>query len=333
MYAATLDAVDWRCLLAKAAVYKAIGPSLASLCDVAPGDVSANTFLAHVHMTARQSAAESESDEDAVARMVDSCCSHLDGLRAATDGDEAHLLSSVRRGAERAGCQDPFAALFERVLDNTAALYTQGDGAVRLAIAKIQHPRANAQPADPYALTAVTRLAPPEVELRISIDEFGPEAYAAIPMVLAHECIAHAFAGHPEINNSSPFSEGLMDWVAQRLVQRWATSIDAELAPASREHAVVLEQVLLRTNRPRRRGHRAARTLQSWMEHQEGLSVTEAEDQVVRLGVALNALDVRLAFKDEWIARVHDLSQHPILATRLSAWLSGAARPDELLFL
>ena len=52
------------------------------------------------------------------------------------------------------------------------------------------------------------------VELHVHHDDFGPAAFAALPILLTHECVCHVPARQDRASNDSTFAEGLLDWVS-----------------------------------------------------------------------------------------------------------------------
>ena len=52
-------------------------------------------------------------------------------------------------------------------------------------------------------------------------------AFAAIPVVLTHECVCHVPARQWPPSNESYFAEGFMDWAALYYGQLWAGALPA----------------------------------------------------------------------------------------------------------
>src|SRR5262249_6071823 len=182
---------------------------------------------------------------------------------------------------------DPFREIFVGISSLASALYGSAWRRATLRVAHIRsHPRGGAPPLDPYAVTATTPWPPDEtdaaVELLIFCDQFGPAAYAAVPILLTHECVCHVPARQDRAKNDSAFAEGFLDWAAYFFLDQWAGKLDTALAPAARQHARELRHVLTRrTDTPEGRarmvGHEAAETLLAWFENDCGLGPYESQ--------------------------------------------------------
>jgi hypothetical protein len=165
------------------------------------------------------------------------------------------------------------------------------------------------------------------VELHIHHDDFGPAAFAALPILLTHECVCHVPARQDKASNDSTFAEGLLDWVAYVFHEQWAGKLDVELAPAARRHAEVLRSVLGRRidsaeGRARRIGHEAAETLRSWFEVRCDHGPHESKLAVAQLGVQLNKVDRPLADKDHFVSLL-GWPLPPALEEVLREWEEG----------
>ena len=122
---------------------------------------------------------------------------------------------------------DPFHRIFTGITAHASALY--GD-AWRTADTRggphPRHPRGDSTRSDPYVVTAMTpwppSVAEAVVELHIHHDDFGPAAFAALPILLTHECVCHVPARQDRASNDSTFAEGLLDWVAYVFHEQWA---------------------------------------------------------------------------------------------------------------
>ena len=235
---------------------------------------------------------------------------------------------------------DPFRRIFTGITAYASALYGDSWRTPTLGVAHIRgHPRGDSTRSDPYVVTAMTPW-PPDVaeavvELYIHHDDFGPAAFAALPILLTHECVCHVPARQDRASNESTFAEGLLDWVAYVFHEQWAGKLDVELAPAARRHAEVLRIVLSRRTdtaegRARRIGHEAAETLRSWFEVSCGHGPHESKLAVAQLGVQLNQVDRSLADKDHFVSLL-GWPLPPALEEVLYGWDEGRAPASAVL--
>jgi hypothetical protein len=173
------------------------------------------------------------------------------------------------------------------------------------------------------------------VELHIHHDDFGPAAFAALPILLTHECVCHVPARQDRASNESTFAEGLLDWVAYVFHEQWVGKLDDELAPAARRHAEALRSVLGRRTdsaegRARQVGHIAAEVLRGWFETHCGHGPDESKLAVSQLGVQLNTVDRPLADKDHFVSLIGQ-PLPPELEVVLHAWEAGRAPASAIL--
>jgi hypothetical protein len=146
-------------------------------------------------------------------------------------------------------------------------------------------------------------------------------------MLLTHECVCHVPARQDRAKNDSPFAEGFVDWAACHFLNEWAADLGPEFAPAVRQHAGGLRQILMsRTGSQegwaRRIGHDAAEDLFAWLESECGLPSLECRARVARLAVELNQMDRPIALKDQFVSSL----EQPFpadLAEALRGWIRG----------
>ncbi|HWM03106.1 MAG TPA: hypothetical protein VNP92_12315 [Actinophytocola sp.] len=334
-----LETWIWRDIFARAAVFHAARARLAELSDHIDRSDEIRLALCDLQVLARSYAAGQLDDESMLAAVITawdvtlSRTLELDQL----DPSARALLSEIRDLASRACQDDPFQRIFARVAELARNAYGEGWRAATLAVSHIGSPPRIGD--DPYAVTAVTAWPPAsdeaEVELRIHCARFGPAAFAALPMLLVHECICHVPARQSGvIDNSSTFAEGLLDWVAYVYHEQWAVKLDRMLAPAARSHARSLRDVLRRGDSPacraRQLGHRAADNLQAWFEDDREQPPMEAQMSVVKLAVQLNLVDRSLAEKDRFVSLL-DAQLPPCLQDALRGWDDGLLDADQLL--
>ena len=333
----------WRSLLIRAAMFHAVRGQLARLCDLADHVPVVRSVLDEFTEQAREPSFD-EDDLTAVIRIARAWIQVIERkLRLQALDDEAReVLTDLRGSVESVEATDPFPGLLLAIEARARSLYGQAWRSVRLSVRHCNsHPRGQGidPRQDPYTVTARTPWPPQpdaaEVELEVYCDEFGPAAYAAIPLLLAHECVCHVPARQDKVRNSSIFAEGLLDWVAHYFLVQWAGQIDPDLAPAARLHANRLMQILTagaqtKEKAARLRGHRAAEILLGWFERECGLSRDESCTRVARLAVELNRVDNVLAAKDHFVSRISQ-PLPPDLAEALRSWVAEELSSDRLL--
>jgi hypothetical protein len=339
---AQLEPYAWRSLLVRAAVFHATRRTLGQLCDLAERINAVAMVLAQLQVRA-QEVSEDDDDATAVARVVaawDGDLSQVLELRM-VEADALRLLAEVRARLNRACGADPFRAMFEAVEREARALYGPAWRPVALSLAHIRsHPRQAHAADDPYAVTATTVWSEhsgqdrAEVELQIFADRFGPAAYAAVPMLLTHECVCHVPARQDRVKNDSTFAEGLLDWAAYHFLSLWAVKLDRELGPTARKHAERLKRVL--TGRPgtreeaaRQFGHDAAGSLAAWFESECAMSAEESGHRVARLAVELNMVDRPLVAKENLVSLLY--WPPPKVEQDLHSWVQGTMTTEQLL--
>jgi hypothetical protein len=230
--------------------------------------------------------------------------------------------------------------MLQNVERHAQALYGEAWRPTALSILHTRsHPR-RANPAfDPYAVSA-TIVWPPtaegaNIELHVYCEKFGPAAFAAVPMLLTHECVCHVAANQSEAKADSAFAEGLLDWAAYYFLDTWAVKLDPEFGPTVRKHAQQLKTVLMSDGLSnegiaRRVGHDAAGYLQAWFEEYVTLSPEESRLRVAQLAVELNTVQRPLAAKDNLVSRL-GWPLPPDLEDALHSWVDGEMSTEKLL--
>jgi hypothetical protein len=333
-----LEPVMWSNLLARAAVFYAARTRLSELCDHIDRGGVVLLALLDLEMWAREVAARGLDDASTVTSVVSAWDVELAATldRTQVDAVSRGFLSELRELVRSTGADDPFQQIFTRISELAEVVYGDAWRETTLHVGHIGRPPREGR--DPYAVTAVTPWPPDEsrmeVHLHIHPERFGPAAFAALPMLLVHECICHVAARQDRAANDSTFAEGLLDWVAYRFLEYWAVKLDRELAPAARRHAEVLRDVLTEADTPegwaRRVGHRAAEYLRVWFEVECDLDPLESPLMVARLAVELNKVDRSLADKDAFVS-VLGPPVPPSVAQALQRWESGQLTAAELL--
>lgn len=321
----------WRSLLSRAAIYHATRTRLSVLCDLLQHPGVVQGAFNDLELQVSECAHDDVDDATMVSRVVEAWDRKLTEKLQLTqvDADTKGLLAELQVLVRCASGDDPLHTIFEGVASQAAALYGAAWRSPNLRVLHIgKHPRDSSPVMDPYAVTARTPSQPKgsdaAVELLIFCSAFGPAAYAAVPMLLIHECVCHVAAGQDEVSNDSAFAEGLLDWAAYLFLDMWAGRIDRELSGAARTHALQLRSVLTRRTdtsegRARQLGHRAAETLKSWFEDEYGHESHTAAVLVARLAVQLNQVESKLLQKDCFVSSL-EAPLPPHVEDGLRAW-------------
>jgi hypothetical protein len=284
--------------------------------------------LDSLYLAADGIAVTASTDDQVVAEVVENWLQDIRAIaeRSTTEEDEGQLLGDIHHLAQYALAHDPFQELLDKVITKASVVYAHSWRRASLSLGQIRrHPRPSNREQDPYAVTASTntRMDAAEIELNIYPLEFGPAAYAVIPLLFVHECVCHVPAQQDRNDNRSPFAEGFLDWVSIFFFEQWIALLDTELAPAARHHALQFSQILKGRRNPawaaRVRGHQAAETLTAWLQADMGRTLTEARVRVALLAVDLNQTSAPLAKKDLFISKLRwPFSQE--LKTMLVEW-------------
>jgi hypothetical protein len=300
---------------------------------------AATGAMSDFHSAANAAADAAADDSGAVRQAAESWREDLQRriTRGGIEPEEGEFLVAIRRLAARATDADPFAALYDAVAERAAMAYKEAWPASELQVTSlIEHPRGSVT-GDPYALTAHTPPGiPAVVDLLIDPDGLGSATWAALPSVLVHECVCHVPARQgDEVMNTSPFAEGLTDWAASWFFGVWIAAIDADLAPAAREHAPTLVQLFTNPATPegaaRRRGRRAASRWAAWAANTDGFGQTAADAHVAASIVSLNVTEAPLADKDLLVTQLNAAGWDEALEEKLLSVLRHQAPPADLL--
>jgi hypothetical protein len=340
----------WHTLLARALIFRAIASRLGDLCNAVHDQKkyggSVKTALQLLYQTSDDVAGNADTDLLAVAEVVQHWLAEIEKIaRAPSAEDEARrllsrlqeLLSELQEFLAEGAVPDPFRELLDRVGAQAAAVYGVSWRQVSFSLLHLrEHPRPPGGDRDPYALTATTKVddGQARIELQVYPAEFGPEAYAAMPMIFTHECVCHVPAQQFENRNASPFAEGFLDWAAIFFFDMWMALLDSELTPAAKRHAAQLGAIRKEIGRTawaeRIGGHEAADVLATWFETEMRYSAPEAQAKVARLAVELNKASARLEKKDLFVSELQS-PLSPELRRVLRAWEGGTAPATALL--
>lgn len=325
-------------LAARAALLVAGGAHLADFADCSLRD-DARVALEEAWLALRSAAraARGHAVADGIAVAAAEWCRRLRELRD-RPGREAcgrAVLERLLHACDANALEDPLEAMARYVDACCVASYGHDWPEVEVAIAtRGEHPRGEA---DPYGITGLALPAADgmQVRLQIHVESFGAAALAAVPVVLAHECVCHvATRPRGQADNESFFAEGFMDWAASYYLRAWDDRLPGALPAMSRTHAERLLSVLTRAPSPaataRIAGRRRAEGLVHALRSHHGMEEGDAGAQVARLAVGLNVADVRAGRREAWAGAWFTEGGRPLSQLELDC-LAGRRPPEDIL--
>jgi hypothetical protein len=234
---------------------------------------------------------------------------------ATTAADERALLEETYELCMAATAEDPFAAIFTPFQALLTEVYGEDCPKPALMLDDLPaHPR---DTPDLYAVlaktTPATPTAVPVVTLMIYPNGLGPATFAALPGLLAHECICHVPAKQDRVKNDSSFAEGFADWAAQYFFDGSIVHLLPELSAAAKTHSGPFGELfaspMTKAGRARRLGRLAADHLVALTTAELGVSDLEAAAIVARVARDLNRHQASIAAKDLLVAKFLALKQ------------------------
>jgi hypothetical protein len=250
-------------------------------------------------------------------------------------GDDSEL-QRLRSDIEIGLGFDPLHRLFDTLAKKTRDLYgaKQCRQTTLLPIWLNEHPLGallTDEYLDRYHVTAATNVDPDGacVELQVHLDNFDVFSFLVIPRLLSHELVCHAHAREDRNSARSLWAEGVMDWVASFLLNKWLARLELPLGAAITHTAKFGER---RTSRWRKAGHYAAEELVAWLMNDPTVrTVSIARYVVVRLAVEVNLYDAALPEKDLFASRLLNVSRDEALQLALSDWRQATGSVGALL--
>ena len=243
-------------------------------------------------------------------------------------------LERLRKLASRAQPCDPVQAIFNMLVKNVGNVYPKSSHRqVSLDMEWINnHPSlSNAGGfADPYHVNAHTRVYPEHsvVELQVHLDEFEAPSLLAIPALLTHELICHAYASEDRNRLTSTWAEGVMDWVAAFFFEIWSPKLSLPYAAVRRHGAGLWDRRMFPT---RGTGRAAADTLVEWLITEPWVrGVGVAKRVATKLAIEVNVTPVPLYGKDRLTSRMLLIHTDSQLQEALRAWHAGTMTADAL---
>jgi hypothetical protein len=187
--------------------------------------------------------------------------------------------------------------------------------------------------ADPYHINARTQVDPEHsvVELQVHLDEFEAPSLLAIPALLTHELVCHAYASEDRNRLTSTWAEGVMDWVAAFFFEIWSPKLSLPYAAVRRHGGRLWDRRMFPT---RGTGRAAADTLVEWLITEPWVrGVGVAQRVVAKLAIEVNVTPVPLYSKDRLTSRMLLIHTDSRLQEALRAWHAGTGAVDALLLL
>lgn len=245
-------------------------------------------------------------------------------------------LERLRSLASKAQPCDPVQVIFNILVKDVRGIYPKSSRRqVRLDMEWTNnHPLLSSagEFADPYHINALTQVHPKHsvVELQVHLDGFEAPSLLAIPALLTHELVCHAYASEDRNRLTSTWAEGVMDWVAAFFFfEIWSLSLSLPYAAVRRHGSRLWE---LRMFPTRGTGRAAADTLVEWLITEPWVrSVGVARRVVAKLAVEVNATPAPLYKKDRLTSRMLLIHTDSGLQEALRAWHARTGTVDALL--
>jgi hypothetical protein len=313
-YASVSSDAVWRGLLARGSLLRACSTRLAQFHDLSfayESVAGAIKDLAKAAGVARAAASDTVAVRDAAGQWRSSIVEWLENP-GTTATEERALLEEIYELCTAATPEDPFAAIFGELCALSGEVYGEDWPQPELMLDDLPaHPR---NPPDHYgAVAKATPASPPIVTLLVYPNGLGPAMFAALPALLAHECICHVPAKQDRVKNDSSFAEGFMDWAARYFFTGSIAQLLPQLSAAAKAHAGpfgdLFASPLTKEGTARRFGRLAADHLVDLTIAELGVSNHEASAIVARVARDLNRHQAPIADKDLWVAEVLALAE------------------------
>jgi hypothetical protein len=334
-YPGISDPEVWRELLARGAMLRATQANLSEII-ARSSSISVDNAMSGFALAAR-TAAGVANDNRAVGAAAAEWQTRLAPLITGRgiDSAERKLFKTLSRDLQSVHSGDPFGEMFRLVAAWSAVLYGESwpdDVSLDVAFGR-RHPRRRQ---DHYGLAALASAtaAGPCVTLVLYPDDFGPEAYAVLPYVFAHECVCHVAARQlGEVNNSSLFAEGFMDWATSYWLAVWMGGLPLGLGALVEEHEPIYRAALLAEATDEAIGRGAGRRIAAYLSRQlsahHGLDKGLAGERVARFAVEMNVAEASLAAKDDVLDRI-DIRADVAIPEPLLGALEGKRLVDDI---
>jgi hypothetical protein len=237
-------------------------------------------------------------------------------------------LKRLLRIALNAEAYDLIQAYFNRLTERTRAVYRNaGPRKVELQRQWINnHPMPSPRPtvyADPFHVTAQTVINPDRsvVELCVHLDGYDVPSLLAIPALLTHELVCHAYANETGADLKSIWAEGVMEWTSGYFFKKWTSRL--RLLPYASINSASDELRQSRISTERSIGITIADTLFEWFSVDDAVrGASMAEAATARYTVEINSVRAPLRDKDKLASRIANIWTEPALQADLRRWLA-----------
>jgi hypothetical protein len=173
------------------------------------------------------------------------------------------------------------------------------------------------------------------VELQVHLDGFQAPSLLAIPALLTHELVCHAYATEDRNRLTSTWAEGVMDWAAAVFFEVWSPELSLPYAAVKWHGGGLWNQRMFPT---RGTGREAAERLVEWWITEDSLRrlgiaqrVRVAKQVVSKLAIEVNVTPAPLYNKDNLTSRMLLVHTDSRLQEALRAWHAGTGSVDALL--
>jgi protein-tyrosine-phosphatase len=244
-------------------------------------------------------------------------------------------LQRLRALTSEAQPCDHILAIFERLVKDVCRVYPRSSRRkVSLATEWInKHPSVSNTGGVPdlYHVAAQTRVSSRHsvVELQVHLDEFEAPSLLAIPALLTHELVCHAYASEDKSRSTSTWAEGVMDWVAAFFFDIWSPKLSLPYAAVRRHGGQLWDRRMFPT---RGTGRAAADTVVEWLVTEPYVrGVRMAQQVVTRWAIDFNVTKHPLYKKDRLTSRMLLIHTDFELQDAFRAWYAGTEGVDALL--
>jgi hypothetical protein len=255
--------------------------------------------------------------------------------RLASLGADAELHRLLKLTRDARPC-DAIRQLFHKLAKDAHNIYRTGPPRkIQLQCEWLSgHPRGATSPGtypDPYHLNAQTKVQEHRslIELQIHLDEFDVPGLLAIPALLTHELVCHAYADEDCNDLQSIWAEGVMDWVALFFFERWSLHLDLPYARIKSHGEKLWEQ---RMSPARYTGRDIANRLVEWLVKDtsvRGLNV--AQQVTAKFALEVNVAAASLLAKDSLASRIANIRTDIQLQQAFRDWRAGARPAAEMI--
>lgn len=250
------------------------------------------------------------------------------------DPELGRLLELVREATQCDAIQE----IFNKLASETRSIYRMAPRrSVRLQREWLaDHPLGASRPGnfrDPYHINARTTVQNQLslIELQIHLDGFDVASLLALPALLTHELVCHAYANEDRSDQRSIWAEGVMDWAALFFFEKWGLRLGLPYAPIKTHGETFWEQRMTPT---RYVGRATAETLVQWLANDALVQVrglTMARQVAARFALEVNVSAAPLLAKDSLASRIANIGADALLQQAFRDWRAGSSSAAAML--